>query len=69
MQFEDLEKDPVNEVKRIYSELGLSFSDNFESDIRQFVSDNKHYQKNRYLLSDEDKEIIRSNPSLSGNQK
>ena len=64
VQFEDLEKDPLGELKRIYTELDLSFTDTFESDVRRFVSENSNYRKNTYTLSEEEREIIRSNPIL-----
>jgi len=64
VQFEDLEQDPLKVVKRIYSELDLSCSETFESNVNQFLTDNKDYRKNSYHLSEEDKSIIRSNPAL-----
>ena len=64
VQFEALEANPAKELKRIYSELGLQYSKTFESEVNQFLSDNKDYKKNSYHLSDEDQETILSHPSL-----
>ncbi len=58
VRFEDLEKDPLGELKRLYAELDLSFADSFESEVIQFVSANKGYQKNAYNLSAEERHII-----------
>jgi hypothetical protein len=64
VSFEDLEKDPLKEVKRIYAELGLRFTDTFKSEATRFLAANKDYKKNNYHLSEEEREIIRSNPSI-----
>ena len=66
VKFENLERSPLEELKRIYSDLGLPFTNVFESDVNQFVADNKNYRKNSYSLSEEDKEVIRSRSSFSG---
>jgi hypothetical protein len=59
VRFEEFEKDPVAELGRIYSELGLTFSDEFESKASRFVSSSRDYKKNSYELSQEEEEIIR----------
>ena len=64
VQFEDLEKDPLAELKRIYRELGLSFTDPFELEVKRFISENRNYRKNSYSLSEEERKIIRSHPIL-----
>jgi omega-hydroxy-beta-dihydromenaquinone-9 sulfotransferase len=58
IRFEDLEIDPVKEIKRIYKELNFNFSIEFEKRILQFMEDNKDYKKNVFQLSDEEKKII-----------
>ena len=60
LQFEELEKAPIGELKRIYSELGISWSDEFETAASQFIADNKSYKKNKHVLSQEEQETIRS---------
>jgi len=64
VRFEDLEKNPLAELKRIYKELDLPFTDSFVSEVRQFISENRNYRKNSYQLTEEDKEIIMSYPVL-----
>jgi len=61
IRFEDLEKDPLGELKRMYAELDLPFPESFESDVNQFVSMNKNYRKNKYTLSAEEQETIGTN--------
>ena len=58
--FDDLEKDPVKELKRIYSELNLEFSEAFEREVNKFLISNKNYTKNIYRITEEEKEIIHS---------
>ncbi len=64
VRFEDLEKDPLKELKRLYSELDLSFTDAYESEVSRFLTANKDYKKNSYQLSEEDTSLILSNPFL-----
>lgn len=58
--FENLEKNPVDELKRIYSSLNLDFSTEFEKNVNQFLISNKNYKKNTYHLTAEEKDLIRS---------
>jgi hypothetical protein len=58
--FEDLEKDPLHELKRIYSELNLNYSDEFETEVIKFLAFTKNYTKNSYKLTKEEKEMIRT---------
>jgi hypothetical protein len=60
IQFEDLENDPIGELKRIYSELDLFWSDEFERAVLQFLEANRNYRKGNYELSREDEELIRT---------
>ncbi|MCX6333384.1 MAG: sulfotransferase [Bacteroidia bacterium] len=58
IRFEDLEKDPVNELKRVYAELDLTFSSEHEKSIIQFMEGKKNYRKNIFNLSDNQKSSI-----------
>lgn len=58
IRYEDLEKDPAGELKRLYKELGLSFTDTFGQEILRFMEEKKNYRKNRFDLSNEEKAII-----------
>lgn len=58
VRYEDLETDPVNEIKKIYSRLEISFTDDLEKKITGFMEEKKGYRKNRFILSPEDKDII-----------
>jgi hypothetical protein len=66
VKFEALETDPVNELKRIYSALGLQFTDSFLSEVNRFLSVNRDFKKNSYTLSEEEKSVILSFPALKG---
>jgi hypothetical protein len=56
--FENLEKDPLKELKRIYTELDFEFTTKFENEIVNFLETNKKYAKNSYVLTEEGKDII-----------
>jgi len=60
IRFEDLEKNPVRELKRIYSELNLSWSEEFEENITTFLASRKNYKKNVYQLTSQEKDRIRA---------
>jgi len=60
VSFEELEKTPIEELKRIYSELDLIWSDEFEKAVSQFMAANSSYKKGNYLLTREEQELIRS---------
>lgn len=58
--FEEIESDPAKAIKKIYDSLGISYSEAYLGRIIQFVDNNSDYQKNRYSISNEDAEIVRS---------
>lgn len=60
VHFEELEKKPIDELKRIYSELDLIWSDEFETAVSQFMTTNNSFKKSNYLLTREEQELIRS---------
>jgi hypothetical protein len=55
LKFEDLEKNPINEIKAIYKHLNVQFSDEFEQQIIQFLNSVKGYKKNKYTIPESDK--------------
>lgn len=58
--FEELEQNPIDELKRIYSELDLRWSDEFETAALQFLAANSSYKKSKHPLTREEQELIRS---------
>lgn len=58
VRYEDLENNPVRELKRIYEKLELQFTPEFEAGIIQFMEEKKNYKKNVFTLSDEEKTTI-----------
>ncbi len=65
VRFENLEKDPVEELRKIYAELNLEFSGTFEREIKRFLESHKEYAKNIYHLTQKEKDVIGS--ILGGN--
>jgi hypothetical protein len=58
VKYEDLENNPVRELKRIYAKLNLHFAPELEASIIQFMEEKKNYKKNVFTLSHEDKTVI-----------
>jgi omega-hydroxy-beta-dihydromenaquinone-9 sulfotransferase len=58
VKYEDLEANPVEEIKRLYRELDLEFSAEFEESINRFMEEKKNYKKNSFNLTSEEKNII-----------
>jgi hypothetical protein len=64
VKYEDLEINPVKELRRIYKELDLEFSSEFEARINQFMEENKNYKKNVFIVPAEEKSLINKRLSL-----
>jgi hypothetical protein len=58
VKYEDLEANPVSELKRLYKELNFEFTGEFEARIIQFMEEKKGYKKNVFNLSPGEKRII-----------
>jgi len=61
LKYEDLEKDPVNSVRRIYETLGYDFSPTFENNMKNYINSLGTYQKNKFELKEEQKKHINTN--------
>jgi hypothetical protein len=48
LSFEELEKDPVGQVRRLYDQLGLSGFDAMRPALERYVDSQAHYRKNTY---------------------
>ena len=58
VRFENLEQDPVAELKRIYRDIGLDFSEKLEQKINNFLIANADFEKNKYQLEEDEKTMI-----------
>ena len=58
IKYEELEKDPLEEIRKLYLSLGLEMSLKHENNIRKFCSGHIHFQKNTYTLTNEQREAI-----------
>jgi len=56
--FQDLEDDPVGEIRRIYKELRLEFTPEFERQIRSFLEREKNFRKNSYTFGEQEREKV-----------
>jgi omega-hydroxy-beta-dihydromenaquinone-9 sulfotransferase len=58
VRFEDLERDPIGEMRRLYQELSLPGFDLAEPRLRAYVASQVTYRKNAFSLSDAERETI-----------
>ena len=58
MKFEELEAHPVETMSRTYAALGMDFSGEFRSRLEAFLGDVRHYKKNTYTLTSEERQLI-----------
>jgi hypothetical protein len=59
VRLEDLERDPIGEIRRIYRQLGLTYTVHFHRRLTRYVKSIAGYQKNRLPeLSEEERQRI-----------
>jgi hypothetical protein len=59
VSYEALEKDPLGEIRKIYSKLGLSFGSDFERNATAYLETARHFVKNSYIFEEADKKFVR----------
>lgn len=60
LRYEDLTKDPVREMKKIYDHFGLGGFEQYLPRLEAYLASVKGYETNKYQLSDEQRAIISS---------
>lgn len=50
VRFEELEADPVAELRKVYERLNLSGFDDLEKNMQPYLKDQKSYKKNKYEM-------------------
>lgn len=60
IRFEDFEVNPTQSLKNIYQHLNLTYTDDFDVKLGKFIASIKDYQKNKYIVPEENKKIISS---------
>jgi hypothetical protein len=60
ISFRELQNDPIATLKQVYHQLGLKYTTEFDAKLKARLSETKFYQKNNYVLTETDKEIIRN---------
>jgi hypothetical protein len=58
INFETFEKDVLLSLKKIYQDIGLNYTQEFEENVNAYLSGLKNYKKNVFSLADKDKQII-----------
>jgi omega-hydroxy-beta-dihydromenaquinone-9 sulfotransferase len=53
MKFEDLEQDPIGELRKVYEQLNLSGFDALETDISSQLDSLRKYRKNEFTMDEE----------------
>jgi omega-hydroxy-beta-dihydromenaquinone-9 sulfotransferase len=59
VNFENFEKDIPLSLKKIYQDIGLAYTQEFEENVKTYLSGLKNYKKNVFNLSENDKLYIR----------
>ena len=59
LRYEDLVRNPLAEVRRLYAELELGDFARVESQLEQHLAAVKNYHPNHYQLSDDKRELVR----------
>jgi hypothetical protein len=59
VRFEALENNPLKELRRMYAELDLEYSLDFESRVKEFINLQSGFVKNKHHLTPSEKEFIR----------
>jgi hypothetical protein len=68
IKFEDLELDPIDQLKKIYTKLNLSGFENNKLKFVRYLEGLKEYKKNKYQLRDKDLNIVRKHWSFAINK-
>ncbi len=58
ISYEALEQDPVGELKKLYTLLGLDFTQGFKGKFVEFLHEVKEFRKNVYSSNDQDHDLI-----------
>jgi hypothetical protein len=59
LKYEDLTKDPVGELRRLYAQLDLGDFENLRPNLERYLAENERYERNRWDLSDAQRAEIR----------
>jgi hypothetical protein len=59
IRYEDLERDPVTELSKLYHTLNLSFTPEHKEKLNEFVMSASDYKKNTFQLDEENTHLIR----------
>jgi hypothetical protein len=58
VRYEDLERDPLGQLRRVYDTLGLPGFAQAEPPIRKYVESQRSYEKNKLRLSEENRRLV-----------
>ena len=58
LRFEDFEKNPDIELKKIYTHFQWDFTSDYEAKLNEYLKSLKGYKKNEFVLTNEEKAII-----------
>jgi hypothetical protein len=59
IRFEDLESQPVAVLKKIYHQINIDFTPEFETKINEFIRQTADFRKNEFSLTSQEKSYIR----------
>ena len=56
--YEDLESDPVREIRKIYKTFGIEFNDDFENRLHARLEQERDFRKNSYTFDEQQKSEV-----------
>ena len=59
IRYEDLDQNPIEQLRRIYNSLGLPEFDQAEIRFKDYLQSQNSFEKNTYQLNDETKSLVR----------
>ncbi|MCK5159929.1 MAG: sulfotransferase [Candidatus Heimdallarchaeota archaeon] len=61
VSFEDIEENPIREIQKIFQQLELQWTPEYEKQLSDYIDSIVNYEKNVYNITNEDREMIYSN--------
>jgi len=58
ISFGEFEKDPIEQLRRMYEHFGLMYLDEFETSLKEKLLQLKEHKKNKYVLSEAHRKLI-----------
>jgi omega-hydroxy-beta-dihydromenaquinone-9 sulfotransferase len=58
IRFEQLEKDPLDQIRKLYAAFNLPFSQEAQQNMESFINRIRGFEKNHFTLTEQEKDLI-----------